>query len=672
MKILIVEDNVDDRRLLRTNLEHHGCDVIEATNGREGYEQAKSNPVDLIISDALMPEMDGFQFLRKIKTDRDLKAIPFIFYSAVYTGYNEAELAISLGAAEFIIKPRDLEEFWKDIQDVLMECSLLKERPVSPVLIEEEEEYLRKYSAIIATKLEENLRELEKANTTIRDSERCYRNLFNSMRDVVIITDKDRMILDVNQPALRDVFGYETGDVIGKSTEMLYAERKGFIMTGREVYDQADIVKGKLVEVDFQRENKNVFHSELYALKLIGDDGEAEGNIGLIRDISERKMLEKQLLQAQKMESIGQLAGGVAHDFNNILTAIIGYACIAQMKMVKEDPIRESIDNILESANRAAELTHSLLAFSSKQVMNLQPMDLNEIIRQVEIFLKRVIGADVELRTFMKQKTLTVNADSGQIEQVLMNLATNARDAMPTGGVFTIETDTIMVDDDSLKVLGLGKQGVYAVVLVSDTGEGMDETTRKRIFEPFFTNKEEGRGTGLGLSIVYGIIQQHNGLINVYSEPEKGTCFKIYLPLAQTPAGARHTLDISAPGGGIETVLVAEDDAKVRELSQQVLQEFGYTVITAENGEEAVLKFMEQKDHIQLVILDVVMPRMSGSAVYQEIRKIQPDIKALFLSGYTADAVHIQHFIAEGISFIQKPVSPNDFLKKVREVLDGK
>jgi len=673
MKTLIVEDNADDRRLLRANLEHHDCEVIEATNGREGYEQAKTHPVDLIISDALMPEMDGFQLLRKIKTDKDLKTIPFVFYSAVYTGHKEAELAISLGAEEFIIKPRDPDEFWKDIQDVLKECGLRKERPVEPVLIDEEEEYLRKYSTIIATKLEEKIRELEKANSTIRDSERCYRNLFNSMRDVVIIADMGRKILDVNRPALRDVFGYETEDVIGKSTRMLYAEETGYTLTGREIYDRAGIVKGKFIEVDFRRKSGEVFHSELCALKLIGDDGEAAGNIALIRDISERKKLEMQLLQLQKMEAIGRLAGGIAHDFNNILTAIIGYASIAQMKMKADDPVRVNLDHILESANRAAALTQSLLTFSRKQVMNLRPVDLNVITQRVEKFLQRIIGEDVAMKTIVKQGALMVNADSGQIEQVLMNLAINARDAMPKGGVFAIETDTVMVDDEYIRVHGLGKQGTYAVVSVSDTGEGMDETTRKRIFEPFFTTKEVGRGTGLGLSIVYGIVQQHNGFVNVYSEPEKGTNFKIYLPIVQMPVEALQAQeDISAPVGGTEIILLAEDDEKVRELSRQVLQGSGYTVITAGNGEEAVRKFLEQKDRIRLVILDVVMPAMTGGAAYQEMKKIRPDIKALFISGYTADAVHIQRLLSEGMDFVQKPVAPTDFLKKVREVLDKK
>ncbi|MCK9419059.1 MAG: transporter substrate-binding domain-containing protein [Nitrospirae bacterium] len=461
------------------------------------------------------------------------------------------------------------------------------------------------------------------------------------------------------------MLGKPVPELLGKTMDELFPTDLAKSM----IADDLRILKeGKQVEIEEELNGR--FYS---TIKFpIYRDGKARYLAGFTMDITDRRKLEEQLLQSQKMEAVGQFAGGIAHDFNNILTAIIGYACIAQMKMKTDDPVRVNVDHILESANRAAALTQSLLAFSRKQVMNFRPVDVNEIIQRVEKFLQRIIGEDIEMKTIAKQGALMVNADSGQIEQVLMNLATNARDAMPKGGVLTIETDTVMVDDEYIRMHGVGKQGPYAVVSVSDTGEGMDETTRKRIFDPFFTTKETGKGTGLGLSIVYGIVQQHKGFVNVYSEQENGTNFKIYLPIVQTPAEVHQTLAVSTPVGGIEMVLLAEDDEKIRELSRQVLQDFGYTVITAKNGEEAVLKFREQKDRIRLVILDVVMPRMSGSAAYQEMKKIRPDIKAMFISGYAADDVHIKWLLAAGMSVIQKPVSPTDFLKKVREVLEKK
>jgi CheY-like chemotaxis protein len=372
------------------------------------------------------------------------------------------------------------------------------------------------------------------------------------------------------------------------------------------------------------------------------------------------------------MEAIGQLAGGVAHDFNNILTAIIGYGSILHRKMEKNDPLRINVEHMLASADRAAHLTYSLLAFSRKQILDPRHVDLNDIIARVENLLRRVIGEDIELKTSLKKGPVTVNADSGQIEQVLMNLATNARDAMPRGGSFTIETDTLYLDEAFARVHGYGEAGAYALVSVTDTGTGMDEEMRKKIFEPFFTTKEVGRGTGLGLSIVYGIIKQHQGFINVYSEPGKGTAFKIYLPLLKPEIEKKMPAAVyeEEPPRGTETVLVAEDDDAVRELSRAVLEESGYMVIEAKDGADAVDKFMKNRDAVRLVILDMIMPKKSGKEAYEEIKKTNPAIKTIFVSGYTADKLQREGLLEQGMELIIKPLGPGAFLKKVREVLD--
>ena len=334
---------------------------------------------------------------------------------------------------------------------------------------------------------------------------------------------------------------------------------------------------------------------------------------GIIRDLSERKKLESQLMQAQKMEAVGQLSGGIAHDFNNILSAIIGYGSILQMKMNEDDPLRTNVLHLLnEAADRAASLTHSLLALGKKQILNPRPTDLNEIIRRVEQLLRRIIGEDIELTSVFKQDTVIVNADSGQIEQALMNLATNARDAMPKGGSLLIETEVRELDDTFIQAYGYGEVGKYAVVSVTDTGMGMDDVTLKRIFEPFFTTKEVGKGTGLGLAMVYGIIKQHHGFINVYSELGKGTTFKIYLPLIASEIEKRK-ITSSVPEnklpGGPETMLIAEDNEALRTLFRTVLSEVGYTVIEAEDGVDAVNKFMHNRDAIKLILLDMMHPQ---------------------------------------------------------------
>ncbi len=393
--------------------------------------------------------------------------------------------------------------------------------------------------------------------------------------------------------------------------------------------------------------------------------------VGLGIDISERRRLEDQLRQSQKMESIGTLAGGISHDFNNILTAIIGYGSLMQMKMRVDDPLRYNVDQILASANRAANLTQGLLAYSRKQILNPQPVNLNEIIRKVECLLVRLIGEDLELKTILTDKDVTVLADAGQIEQVLMNLVTNARDAMPEGGCLFIETDTIELDEESAKTHESCKPGTYAVIVVTDSGMGMDETTRERIFEPFFTTKEEGRGTGLGLAMVYGIIKQHNGSVEVESEVGKGTVFKIYLPVIRQESKEAHPAELPPIKGGTETILVAEDDETVRTLTCSILEQFGYTVIQAVDGEDAVNKCMQNLDKVRLLLLDVIMPKKNGKEVYEKIRIFQPDMKALFLSGYTADIIGQKELPGKELDFILKPVPVNDLLRRVRKMLDG-
>ncbi len=395
--------------------------------------------------------------------------------------------------------------------------------------------------------------------------------------------------------------------------------------------------------------------------------------IELKRAEEDKSKMEAQLRQAQKMEAVGQLSGGIAHDFNNILTAIIGYGHLLLMKMAKDDPLRVNVAQILEAADRAAILTHSLLAFSRNQIINVKPVAINGLISKVEAFLRRIIGEDIELRTVLSGREHVVMVDSGQIEQALVNLATNARDAMPKGGVLTIETMLIEIDSGFVQSHGYGVPGSYVIVSVSDTGTGIDEETRKKIFDPFFTTKEQGKGTGLGLSMVYGIIKQHGGYINVYSELERGATFKIYLPIATIPAEEkRMTEEADETEGGSETILVAEDDAALRKLFGDVLEEFGYTVITAADGQEAITRFNANRDKIRLCILDLIMPIKGGGEVYDEIRTMNPDIGVIFASGYTADKIYKEGILTEGPEIILKPVSPTDLLKKVRQVLDGK
>jgi signal transduction histidine kinase len=386
----------------------------------------------------------------------------------------------------------------------------------------------------------------------------------------------------------------------------------------------------------------------------------------------ERRKLEGQLLQSQKMEAIGLLAGGVAHDFNNILSAILGYASIVQMKMRPDDPLKPNVEQVLAAAQRAATLVQSLLAFSRKQIINPQPLLVNESLRKIEKLLRRVIGEDVEFATVYAEPYTTILADAGQLEQVIINLATNARDAMPYGGSLTLGTCRAVIDQEFIRKHGYGMPGDYAMISLTDSGTGMDEKTRARIFEPFFTTKELGKGTGLGLSTAYGIVKQNNGYITCSSKPGAGTTFRIYLPsITTSPQRSVAVEQVIAPRG-TETVLVAEDDRITLDLFSSLLEDHGYTVLMASNGDEAIAKFRERSRDIQLIVVDVVMPKKNGKEVHDEAQRIRPGVKTLFMSGYTADIISRKGVLLDGLPFLPKPVAPEEFLKKVRDVLDGK
>jgi len=514
--------------------------------------------------------------------------------------------------------------------------------------------------------------ERKQAERALQESEAFNRSILESVGEGFIVIDRNYRILSANR-AFYDKENVARTAGVGKACYLCsHHIDKPCFEAGEECAPKHTFETGQpYMTLHVHKDDEgHTRYVETKSFPMKDEFGRVTSVIETFNDITETKRLEEQLRQSQKMEAVGQLAGGVAHDFNNILTAIMGYGSLLLMKLSPEDPLRHNVDQILQSTTRAAHLTQSLLAFSRKQVLNPQPVDLNETVRMVERFLHRLIGENITFDLHLDPDAVWVMADHSQIEQVLMNLATNARDVMTDGGVLSIETGRIRLNEEFIAEFGNGKAGEYALLSVSDTGSGMDQKTRKRIFEPFFTTKEVGKGTGLGLSIVYGIIKQHGGFITVYSEPGKGTAFKIYLPLINAGEKNDQPEKIMAPARGTETVLLAEDDAAARMLTVLVLEQFGYQVIVAEDGEEAVEKFIANQDRIKLVILDVIMPKKNAREAYEEIRKIAPDVKTLFMSGYTADIIHKQGVLDEGLDFLSKPASPTVFLNKVREVLD--
>jgi len=513
------------------------------------------------------------------------------------------------------------------------------------------------------------------AEAELKKSERFVQNILSSVDEAFVVVDREYGILTANR-AYCEQAGKPLEDIVGKPCyEISHHAARPCHELDQECACKRTFETGESavsVHTHTDEKGKQRF-VEVKTFAMKDKIGELTSIIEVINDITEKRALEGQLRHAQKMEGIGTLAGGIAHDFNNILSAIIGYGHITLMKMQKDDPLRMNIEHMLESADRAASLTQSLLTFSRKQITDRKAVDLNNIIKKVEKFLVRIIGEDVAVHMTLGDKELSIFADAGQLEQVFMNLATNARDAMPHGGSFLIETSRVALDRGFVSAHGYGKPGTYAMTSVTDTGTGMNEETRKKIFEPFFTTKEVGKGTGLGLAMVYGILKQNDGFINVYSEPDKGTTFRIYFPLNKAAtAEERKEIEVPYPKGGSETILLAEDDANLRSLSVVVLEQMGYTVIMASNGEEAVEKFKANKDRIQLLLFDIMMPKKSGREAYEEIRKVTPAVPALFVSGYSLDMLREKDLIEEGSVMISKPMSPQALLIKVREVLDRK
>jgi PAS domain S-box-containing protein len=539
---------------------------------------------------------------------------------------------------------------------------------------DEEVDILTRFSELVSLALD-NARLYAEAQEELQERKRAedqLRILSHAVEQSpvsVIITDTAGRIEYVN-PKFTETTGYILDEVTGKTPRFLKSGETP-LSEYRGLWEA--ITAGNEWRGELQNRKKNgELYWELASISPIRDgEGTITHFIAVKEDITEQKKLETQLRHSQKMEAVGQLAGGIAHDFNNIMTAIIGYASILDMKLDPDNPSRNSVKQILFSAKRAANLTQGLLAFSRKQITYPRPVNLNDIVRRVEKILERLIGEDIELVTMLCTPSPILMADGLQLEQVLMNLATNARDAMPAGGKLTIATELVRLDERFVKNHDLAREGLYAKMTVADTGTGMDEETVKRIFDPFYTTKEVGKGTGLGLSIVYGIIKKHNGTIGCYSEPDRGAVFTLFFPAIQDELLEAAPESSAAVQGGTETILMSEDDEAVRKLTRDLLEEYGYTVIEAVDGEDAVNRFREHRDTVQLLILDLIMPKKNGKQAYDEILRMKPDIKVIFSSGYEADIIQKRGKLVKGLNFLPKPVIPEELLAKIRKVLEA-
>jgi PAS domain S-box-containing protein len=508
-------------------------------------------------------------------------------------------------------------------------------------------------------------------NEELRTNEERFRLMIESVKDYAIYTlDLNGRVTSWNDGAAR-IYGYSADEIIGEHRNRFFTPAEVASGNPQSEFKKA-IATGRLSEEAWRvRKDGSLFWSHGTMNALRDAAGNVQGFVKVVRDLTERRSLEEQVRQSQKMEAFGQLAGGVAHDFNNLLTVIAGYSEILLDDLPMRDPNRESVEAIREAGEKATDLTRQLLAFSRQTVLEPQVLDLNVVVNETEKMLRRVIGEDVVLLTILDPASGRVRVDPGQMGQVLLNLAVNARDAMPKGGKLTIETRTVELDEPYVNTHIEVEAGNYVLLTVSDTGAGMTPEVRARVFEPFFTTKEIGKGTGLGLSVVHGIVKQSNGHIGVYSELGIGTTFKIYIPVVDgEPAPKSQTIDPALANRGNEVVLLVEDEDVVRAIALRALQAKGYTVLSASNGPDALRIIDTLAGSIDVLVTDVVMPEMSGRQIADALQARLPLLKVLYMSGYTDDAI-VRHGILQAeVDFLQKPYTPSALVKKLRQVLD--
>ncbi len=825
--ILVVDDNPELRELGQLTLTGAGFEVVTAKDGKEALLLARQRRPDAILSDVLMPQMDGFSICRTIRQDPELARVPLVLMSAHYLEDEDRELAARFGANRYVSKLAGFEVILaavlevvdtpfdelvkppssrsEDLQadhlrrlahqierqaaigaglahqvslqatalsvldglsdslsrqldpesalgDTLAECLAAAGLSVGAILLQnpdgqlavkahmgsrleltwdEHSELLRQAatrsglmipsveagragdlllaaagaaSAIVvplvardetlgvlllasngtdlagaegksfvraARSVSKQLGQalaLSRVFSKLAAAEHRYRALLANARDAINVATTEGVILEANR-GWEEMLGLPRAQIVGRNIAEFAPE--GEPGAQQSEYEKAVAQgRGPPPPTPLRRADGSVVHVELS--RTVVDVGEERYVLSIGRDVSERLRLEGQLRQAQKMEAVGRFAGGVAHDFNNVLSVILSYGELLLADLRGGDPMREAVSEIFQAGKRAESLVRQLLMFSRQQVMEPRVLDLNTLLADMDKMLRRILGEDVELTLAPARPLDRIRVDPNSIEQVIMNLVINARDAMPTGGKLTIETANVTLDDEYTREhAGIGT-GSYVMLAVSDTGIGIDKATRARIFEPFFTTKEKGEGTGLGLSTAFGIVQQSGGTIRVYSEPGRGTTFNIYLP--SVVASLDTARPEAAPHGkirGSETILLVEDEDQVRNVTRGILQRSGYRVVEARHAGEALLLSEQDPGPIHMLISDVVMPGMSGPELARRLAKERPDMRVLCMSGYTDDSVVRHGLLEANVAFIQKPITPEALNRKVREVLDA-
>ncbi|MHB2025068.1 MAG: response regulator [Elusimicrobiota bacterium] len=707
--VLVIEDSPTQAEQLQHTLEGAGYRTSTVKNGREGLAFLKQRKARVVLSDISMPEMDGYAFCKVIKEDPDLKDIPVILMTSLIDPKDIIH-GLECGASNFFTKPIDTPQLISRIKYIFANHAIRKSRGAQIPLdfIFAGKQYrldadrmqildllLSTYEAAVEKNVEliraqKELKQLNEAlearvlertaaltatNAELRaeithrnQADQRYRTLFDASIDGIVIADSETRALRHANPAMCRLLGYTETELEALKVDDLHPKDA----LSRFSAEFEAVVRGKEIvvpNIPCLRKDGTIIQADIAAHTLIIDGRACV--VGQFRDVTERNLLQRQLLQAQKMESVGRLAGGVAHDFNNLLTAIGGYSHFLLASLAPDDKRRDDVEQIKKAGDRASSLTRQLLAFSRQQVLQTRVLDCNALVADMEKMLRRIIGEDVELATALSPKTGRIKADPGQIEQVLLNLVVNAKDAMPKGGKITIETSNIDLKEDFARMRLQVKPGPYVMFAVADTGTGMDSGTLAHLFEPFFTTKEQGKGTGLGLATVYGIVKQSGGGIYVYSEPAHGTTFKVYFPRIEDAVQPAQERALPAkPLVGSETILIVEDDEMVRAFIQRALREGGYSLLVARDPEEAIRLCRQQEQPIHLILTDVVMPQMHGPELMKLLAPLHPESKVIYMSGYIDTTMAHHDLVDTGVHFLQKPLASDVLARKVREVLD--
>ena len=670
MKVLVVDDDPISLRLVDMVLKNRGYDTLLAYDGAEGIEVLKQDAVDLVVSDVLMPVMDGFQFCAELRGNPSLRHLPFLMYTATFTDERDEALAMAVGADDFVRKPCDPKILIEKIEALLG----LRHTPVETSVghpMSDTREVYRLYNRRLMKKLETKLLELQDETKTRQQAQKDLSSLTAAIEQVaecIVLTDPDGVIEYVN-PAFETVIGYTSEEVTGQMLDVLWSrsEQPELLENIWERLVIGDVWSGSLVS---RRKDGNLYEQEVSISPVVGEEGHIMNFVVVSRDVTSDRQMERQLRNAQRKEALGMLAGGIAHDFNNILSAIFGFTELALMKLEPANSARADLKEVLSASRRAKNLVKQILAFSRQNEEEAKPIRIQPMVAEAFKLLRATIPSTIEIQTKIAADVGAIFADPTQIHQILMNLCTNAVQAMDeSGGILRVElrNDVVTGSEPSLTELTPGE---YLRLTVSDTGGGMNRDIREHIFDPYFSTKEIAEGTGLGLSVVQGIVNRYSGAVHVESEPDVGSSFHVLIPLID--AAEAETADVIPKGlpGGNERILFVDDEPALAKVATRILESLGYRVASFTSSRDALAAFRKRPDDFDLMITDMTMPSLTGDALSNAIIGIRPAFPVILCTGFS-QSISEEKARRIGIrAFVMKPLIISELAGIIRDVLD--